>query len=121
MLDRKWAVHTSVRLLWLIYWMPSSNLALLHDLCYAFSFQFHGERSYMIADNVVFLVITDKSYPRKLAFSYLDELHKEFQNSYGSQVETVRKPYAFVKFGACPVFGAILFHYLNDFVCVAFV
>ena len=54
----------------------------------------------MIADNVVYLVITEKSYPRKLAFSYLDELHKEFQNSYGSQVETVRKPYAFVKFGA---------------------
>ena len=55
--------------------------------------------SYLIADNVIFLVITDKSYPRKLAFSYLDELSKEFQLSYGAKVDTVRKPYAFVGFG----------------------
>jgi vesicle transport protein SEC22 len=49
----------------------------------------------------VYLVIADKSYPRKLAFSYLDELSKEFLTSYGSKVEAVRKPYAFVGFGAC--------------------
>ena len=53
----------------------------------------------MIADNVVYLVIADKSYPRKLAFSYLDELSKEFATIYGAKVETVRKPYAFVGFG----------------------
>ena len=58
--------------------------------------------SYLIADNVIFLVITDKSYPRKLAFSYLDELSKEFQLSYGAKVDTVRKPYAFVGFGMYP-------------------
>ncbi|KAK0461901.1 protein transport protein Sec22 [Desarmillaria tabescens] len=34
---------------------------------------------YLIADNVIFLTIADKSYPRKLAFSYLDELSKEFR------------------------------------------
>lgn len=53
---------------------------------------------YLIADNVVYLVIADKSYPRKLAFSYLDELSKEFATSYGAKVEAVRKPYAFVGF-----------------------
>jgi len=53
---------------------------------------------YLIADNVVYLVIADKSYPRKLAFSYLDELSKEFATSYGAKVENVRKPYAFVGF-----------------------
>ena len=56
--------------------------------------------SYLISDNVVYLVIADKSYPRKLAFSYLDELSKEFALSYGPKVEAVRKPYAFVGFGA---------------------
>ena len=55
--------------------------------------------SYLIANNVVYLVIADKSYPRKLAFSYLDELSKEFEMSYGAKVENVRKPYAFVGFG----------------------
>ncbi|TFK43240.1 protein transport protein Sec22 [Crucibulum laeve] len=53
---------------------------------------------YLIVDNVVFLTIADKSYPRKLAFSYLDELSKEFATSYGPKVESVRKPYAFVGF-----------------------
>jgi len=53
---------------------------------------------YLIVDNVVFLTICEKSYPRKLAFSYLDELSKEFANSYGAKVESVRKPYAFVGF-----------------------
>lgn len=53
----------------------------------------------MISDNIVYLVITDKSYPRKLAFSYLDELSKEFWTSYGPKVEGIRKPYAFVGFG----------------------
>ncbi|KAF5331666.1 hypothetical protein D9611_007617 [Ephemerocybe angulata] len=53
---------------------------------------------YLIADNVVFLTIADKSYPRKLAFSFLDELSKEFASTYGPKVETVRKPYAFVGF-----------------------
>jgi hypothetical protein len=60
---------------------------------------FHHCSSYLIVDNVVFLTIADKSYPRKLAFSYLDELSKEFAMSYGGKVETVRKPYAFVGFG----------------------
>jgi len=46
----------------------------------------------------VYLTIADKSYPRKLAFSYLEELSKEFAVSYGPKVETVRKPYAFVGF-----------------------
>ena len=53
----------------------------------------------MISDNIVYLVIADKSYPRKLAFSYLDELSKEFWTSYGPKVEGIRKPYAFVGFG----------------------
>ncbi|RDX53243.1 protein transport protein Sec22 [Polyporus arcularius HHB13444] len=53
---------------------------------------------YLIADNVIYLAIAEKSYPRKLAFSYLDELSKEFQTSYGAKVDSVRKPYAFIGF-----------------------
>ena len=58
--------------------------------------------SYLISENVVYLTIAEKSYPRKLAFLYLDELSKEFMQSYGGKVETVRKPYAFVGFGTSP-------------------
>ena len=38
--------------------------------------------SYLISNGIVYLTIADKSYPRKLAFSYLDELSKEFERSY---------------------------------------
>ncbi len=48
---------------------------------------------------MVYLTISEKSYPRKLAFSYLDELSKEFATNYGPQVDSTRKPYAFVRFG----------------------
>jgi vesicle transport protein SEC22 len=47
----------------------------------------------------VYLTIAEKSYPRKLAFLYLDELAKEFSQSYGPKVESARKPYAFIGFG----------------------
>ncbi|KAG8834840.1 SNAP receptor [Serendipita sp. 400] len=53
---------------------------------------------YLISDGVIYLTIAEKSYPRKLAFLYLDELAREFWNSYGAKVETTRKPYAFVGF-----------------------
>ena len=55
--------------------------------------------SYLISNNVVYLTIAEKAYPRKLAFSYLDELSKEFDGSYGPKVDEARKPYAFVGFG----------------------
>jgi vesicle transport protein SEC22 len=45
------------------------------------------------------MCICDSSYPRKLAFSYLDELSKEFQTSYGDKVLSVSRPYAFMGFG----------------------
>src|SRR5216684_4714912 len=45
--------------------------------------------SYLRADNVVYLTIADKSYPRKLAFSYLDELTKEFSTSYSPKVAPI--------------------------------
>ncbi|PWN25467.1 snare-like protein [Jaminaea rosea] len=48
----------------------------------------------------VYLTVSQKSYPRKLAFAFLDELAKEFDQSYGSQVaQRNLRPYAFVAFG----------------------
>ena len=33
-------------------------------------------------DNLVFVTVTEGSYPKKLAFTYLDDVRKEFQGSY---------------------------------------
>ncbi len=37
--------------------------------------------------------------PQKLAFQYLEELASEFSRLYGTQVDSVARPYAFIKFG----------------------
>lgn len=55
--------------------------------------------SYLISESICYLTITDKSYPRKLAFSYLEELAKEFSTSYGAEaLKPNLRPYAFVQF-----------------------
>ncbi|KAK1925524.1 Longin-like domain-containing protein [Papiliotrema laurentii] len=53
---------------------------------------------YLIVDKVIYMCICDSSYPRKLAFSYLDELSKEFQGSYGEKIDSASRPYAFMGF-----------------------
>lgn len=58
-------------------------------------FTFH----YLIEGDVCYLTLTDKSYPKKLAFQYLEELQSEFTRLYGTQIDSVTRPYAFIKFG----------------------
>ncbi|KAK9856776.1 hypothetical protein WJX84_011765 [Apatococcus fuscideae] len=53
---------------------------------------------YIIENNVCYLTLAEKAYPKKLAFQYLEELQKEFSRLYGSQIDTVARPYAFIKF-----------------------
>ncbi|OCF33515.1 vesicle transporter SEC22 [Kwoniella heveanensis CBS 569] len=53
---------------------------------------------YLIVDKVIYMCICDSSYPRKLAFSYLDELSKEFQRSYEGKIDGATRPYAFMGF-----------------------
>ncbi len=56
--------------------------------------------SYLISDSLVFLTICDRSYPRKLAFTYLSDLATEFTTTYtASQYNSSTcRPYAFVEF-----------------------
>ncbi|XP_047088808.1 25.3 kDa vesicle transport protein-like isoform X1 [Lolium rigidum] len=59
------------------------------------SFFFH----YIIEGRVCYLTMCDRSYPKKLAFQYLEDLKNEFERVNGSQIETAARPYAFIKFG----------------------
>lgn len=48
-----------------------------------------------------FLTLAEKSYPKKLAYQYLEEVSNEFNRLYGGeQIDKVTRPYAFIKFGA---------------------
>ncbi|KAI0913299.1 transport protein-like protein sec22 [Ustulina deusta] len=55
---------------------------------------------YLIASEIVFICICDRSYPRKLAFTYLSDLSAEFSNSYSHQQlhSPSLRPYAFMEF-----------------------
>ncbi|KAF2736854.1 transport protein-like protein sec22 [Polyplosphaeria fusca] len=55
---------------------------------------------YLIQDDLVFLCICDRSYPRKLAFTYLSDIASEFTTTYSPQqyLQPGIRPYAFVEF-----------------------
>uniref|UniRef100_A0A6U1I5Q4 Longin domain-containing protein n=1 Tax=Tetraselmis chuii TaxID=63592 RepID=A0A6U1I5Q4_9CHLO len=53
---------------------------------------------YIIEGGVCFLTLAERGYPKKLAYQYLEELQSEFTRLYGTKMETVARPYAFIKF-----------------------
>ncbi|XP_026453966.1 25.3 kDa vesicle transport protein-like isoform X5 [Papaver somniferum] len=53
---------------------------------------------YIIEGHVCYLTMCDRSYPKKLAFQYLEDLRNEFERVNGNQIETAARPYAFIKF-----------------------
>lgn len=58
-------------------------------------FQIH----YLMSNGIIYFVVCDKTYPRKLAFSYLQEISQEFYQSHGNDAQRPdTRPYAFVSF-----------------------
>ena len=55
--------------------------------------------SYIIERGVMYLVLCDKTFSKRLAYTYLEDLQGEFAVQYGSRVETVSRPYTFIEFG----------------------
>ncbi|KAI9813802.1 MAG: SNAP receptor [Pycnora praestabilis] len=55
---------------------------------------------YLINDSLCFICICERSYPRKLAFTYLSDLSTEFTTTYSSSqyLSPTCRPYAFVEF-----------------------
>jgi len=55
---------------------------------------------YVLNDHVVYLAITERSYPRKLALTYLEDIRAEFQTSYkrNDYLDPQLRPYAYSEF-----------------------
>jgi vesicle transport protein SEC22 len=62
---------------------------------------------YIIEQGICYLALTEKGYPKRLAFLFLEEIHKEFtdylkleygDDSWQRTVETIGRQYAFIKF-----------------------
>nr|XP_020442389.1 vesicle-trafficking protein SEC22b-like [Monopterus albus] len=52
----------------------------------------------LIAEDVCYLSLCEASFPKKMAFAYLEDLHTEFHYLYGKKVSTVTRPYSFIEF-----------------------
>nr|XP_020478016.1 vesicle-trafficking protein SEC22b-B isoform X1 [Monopterus albus] len=53
---------------------------------------------YYIEKGVCYLVLCDASFPKKLAFAYLEDLQAEFHEQHGKKVSVVSRPYSFIEF-----------------------
>ncbi|XP_019748723.1 vesicle-trafficking protein SEC22b-B isoform X2 [Hippocampus comes] len=58
------------------------------------SMSFH----YVLERGVCYLVLCEASFPKKLAFAYLEDLQAEFHEQHGKKVPTVSRPYSFIEF-----------------------
>uniref|UniRef100_A0A7S2MYB0 Longin domain-containing protein n=1 Tax=Haptolina brevifila TaxID=156173 RepID=A0A7S2MYB0_9EUKA len=58
------------------------------------AFFFH----YVHQSGVCYICLTDRGYPKRLAFNYLEELQHEFEHRHSGEFSTVTRPYAFIKF-----------------------
>nr|XP_043631805.1 25.3 kDa vesicle transport protein [Erigeron canadensis] len=71
---------------------PSSATIFIHPHCFY----------YMVRNGICFITLCEESYPRKLAFHYLQDLQKEFgdkiHDHHPELVNQITKPYSFVKF-----------------------
>ena len=46
-----------------------------------------------------FLTLTEKTFSKRAAFSFLEELSSEFHREFGYKVATATRPYSFIEFG----------------------
>lgn len=53
---------------------------------------------YLIEHGVIFLTLCERSFSRKQAFAFLEDICHEFLQYYGNGVQNVQRPYAFIEF-----------------------
>jgi vesicle transport protein SEC22 len=53
---------------------------------------------YLIERGVCYLVLCEKSFSKRLAFSYLEDIQHEFSSQYSARLDTVSRPYSFIEF-----------------------
>jgi len=53
---------------------------------------------YLIENEVCYLVLCERNYSKRIAYSYLEDIAQEFHSQYGKRVNTVTRPYAFIEF-----------------------
>eukprot|EP01004_Peranema_trichophorum_P008121 NODE_6881_length_832_cov_78.338505_g6281_i0.p1 GENE.NODE_6881_length_832_cov_78.338505_g6281_i0~~NODE_6881_length_832_cov_78.338505_g6281_i0.p1 ORF type:complete len:233 (-),score=11.45 NODE_6881_length_832_cov_78.338505_g6281_i0:132-773(-) len=52
----------------------------------------------LIQNGIIYMVFCEKAFSSNIAYSYLDDVSKEFEINHGKDVDRVERPYAFIKF-----------------------
>nr|CAG4641322.1 EOG090X0HBC [Eulimnadia texana] len=47
---------------------------------------------------VCYLVLCEKTYSKKMAFSFLEDIAQEFHSQFGKRIQSVSRPYSFIEF-----------------------
>lgn len=55
--------------------------------------------SYIIESGVCYLVLCEASYPPNLAFGYLEEVYRSFNDQHSMEIAKASRPYHFIEFG----------------------
>ncbi len=58
-----------------------------------------SEPSSLTGVKICLITLAERSYPRRLAFNFLDALQREFLQLHGRQIDLVERPYQFMTFG----------------------
>jgi vesicle transport protein SEC22 len=53
---------------------------------------------YFIENEIIYLTLCEKTFSKRLAFSYLEDLAQEFQSQFAKKIHTVTRPYGFIEF-----------------------
>ena len=83
--------------------MQSNNIMCFETSCQGSDndmiLPFPFVNSYIIENGVCFLTLTDKTFSKRAAFSFLEELSSEFHREFGHKIATATRPYSFIEFG----------------------
>ncbi|XP_066584303.1 vesicle-trafficking protein SEC22b-B [Prorops nasuta] len=53
---------------------------------------------FLIENGICYLVLCEKNYSKRIAYSYLEDIAQEFHSQYGKRVNEVTRPYSFIEF-----------------------
>jgi len=53
---------------------------------------------YLIDKGICYLILCERNFSKRAAFSYLEDISQAFHSQYGRKVDTVSRPYSFIEF-----------------------
>lgn len=72
--------------------------------------------SYLIDRDICCVVLCEKTYSKRLAFSFLEDIAQEFNTQYGKKVNSAPRSWAFQEFGKninYLIIFPVLYHYFT--------